>query len=90
MEKLIESIPQLIESVGIFQTVLLILSVAFVVAMLKGQITRGDTPKKTVQNAVTPLTCAWGEMDRHRLHELSEKIEDIKDRVVRIEDRTGR
>ena len=90
MEKLIEAIPDLIESVGVFQTVLLILSLAFVAAMLKGQITKGDTPRQTVQNAVTPLTCAWGEMDRHDLRELRKDVEDIKDRVVRIEDRTGR
>lgn len=90
MEKLIEAIPALIESVGVFQTVLLILSVAFVVAMLKGQLSRGASPKETVQNAVTPLTCAWGEMDRHDLRELRKDVEDIKDRVVRIEDRTGR
>lgn len=87
---MIEAIPALIESIGVFQTVFVCLTIAFAFAMVKGQLSRGETPKRTVQNAVTPITCAWGELDRHDLRELRRDVDDIKDRVVRIEDRTTR
>lgn len=90
METLIENIPALIESIGVFQTVFVILTLVFAIAMVKGQLFRGDTPKKPTPKAVPTLPCAWIEMDRHILHEMNRTVEDVRDRVVRIEDRTKR
>ncbi len=89
MEEIIKLIPDLIDRFGAFQTIAIILALAVVVLIVKGRM-NGDSPKEAVQNAVTPMTCAWGEIERSELREIRRKIDDIDERTVRIEDRTKR
>lgn len=88
MEGLGETIAALVdgvERIGIANIVLLFLSGAAAVYFIRNKPQKSDTPvKDTVAGAVTPLTCAFGELSRYQIDELVRDMEKVKDDVRAI------
>lgn len=87
MENILSGIPDLIESIGFFQTIVLLLVLMVGFSVIKGRVLKNDSAAETVANAVIPLTCAWGDQERSTLLEMRHDIEEISKRVERTHER---
>lgn len=89
VENLIDILPVLIERVGVFQTVLLMLIAGFLGVLVKGKL-NGQNTKETVRSAVAPVTCVWEEMHPRDIENLKRDIAQIKSDTSILLDRVRR
>lgn len=94
MEDILKAIPAWVEAIGIFQTMILILAGVFGLTMAKSMVTKNNSPKQAVADALTPMTCGWGDHEKTGLAtmktdvtEIRREVEKIGEKVIRIEDR---
>lgn len=87
LNAILEALPKLIDQVGFFQFVILLLVLIFGLGVVKGKFLKPSPTKETDSQTVAPLVDAWGEVERSSLNEMRKDVEFIRDKVTVIEDR---
>ncbi|MEL6467109.1 MAG: hypothetical protein AAFQ58_19275 [Pseudomonadota bacterium] len=83
----IKALGDFVAEVGFFETVVIGLLVLGAGTIVLGKYRRGDSAKQVVQDVVTPVTCAWGDMERSSLSELRKDVDVIRDKITKLEGR---